>query len=44
MIWKDKEILGQLKNIERKLDMLITMKKNEKINQINKKIGGKKDV
>lgn len=44
MIWKDKEILGQLKNIERKLDMLITMKKSEKINQINKKIGGKKDV
>lgn len=33
MIFKDKEVLSWLKTIDRKLDIIITMKKNDKIKQ-----------
>lgn len=45
MIWKDKEIINLLKSIERKLDVVIAMKKTDKIKQaIKNKNGGKKNV
>lgn len=45
MIWKDKEIINLLKSIERKLDVVIAMKKTEKIKQaIKNKNGGKENV
>lgn len=45
MIWNDKEIISLLKSIERKLDIVITMKKTDKIKQAMKnKSGGKENV
>lgn len=45
MIWKDKEIINLLKSIERKLDIVIAMKKADKIKQaIKNKNGGKENV
>lgn len=45
MIWKDKEVITLLKSIERKLDIVIAMKKTEKIKQaIKNKNGGKENV
>lgn len=45
MIWKDKEIINLLKSIERKLDVVIAMKKTDKIKQaIKNKNGGKENV
>lgn len=44
MILKDKEVINLLKSIDRKLDMLILMKKSDRIkNAINNK-GGKENV
>lgn len=37
MIFKDKEVLALLKTIDRKLDIIITMKKTDKIKEANKK-------
>ena len=45
MIWKDKEVITLLKSIERKLDIVIAMKKTEKVKQAIKNIkGGKSNV
>ena len=45
MIWKDKEIISLLKSVERKLDIVIAMKKTDKIKQaIKNKNGGKENV
>lgn len=45
MIWKDKEVITLLKSIERKLDIIIAMKKTDKIKQaIKNKNGGKENV
>lgn len=42
MILKDKEVITLLKSIERKLDIVIAMKKTDKIKQaIKNKNGGK---
>lgn len=38
MIFKDKEIISLLKAIDRKLDIVITMKKTDKIKQASKNI------
>lgn len=38
MIFKDKEIISLLKAIDRKLDMVIAMKKSDKIKQASKNI------
>lgn len=38
MILKDKEIIDKLLNIERKIDLLIMLKKNEKIKGGNKNV------
>lgn len=37
MIFKDKEVLALLKTVDRKLDIIITMKKTERIKQVNKR-------
>ena len=37
MILKDSEVINLLKTIDRKLDILITMKKADKIRQASKK-------
>lgn len=45
MILKDKEVINLLKSIERKLDIVIAMKKTEKVKQaIKNKNGGKENV
>lgn len=44
MILKDKEVINLLKSIDRKLDMLILMKKSDKMKRISKQIGGKENV
>lgn len=45
MIWNDKEIISLLKSVERKLDIVIAMKKTDKIKQaIKNKNGGKENV
>lgn len=45
MIWNNKEIISLLKSIERKLDIVIAMKKTDKIKQaIKNKNGGKENV
>lgn len=46
MILKDKEVINLLKSIERKLDIVIALKKTDKIRQTikNKNIGGKENV
>lgn len=33
MIWKDKEVITLLKSIERKLDIVIAMKKQKRLNK-----------
>lgn len=38
MVFRDKEIINLLKAIDRKLDMVIVMKKTEKIKSVNKSI------
>ena len=44
MILKDKEVINLLKSIDRKLDMLILMKKSDKMKRISKQMGGKENV
>lgn len=45
MILKDKKVITLLKSIERKLDIVIAMKKTDKIKQaIKNKNGGKENV
>lgn len=44
MIFKDKELFDLLKSIDRKIDMLILMKKSDKMKRISKQIGGKENV
>jgi hypothetical protein len=41
MIFKDKEVLALLKTIDRKLDIIITMKKTDKIKEASKKTTNK---
>lgn len=44
MIFKDKELFDLLKSIDRKIDMLILMKKSDKMKRISKQIGGRENV
>lgn len=48
MLFKDKEVLEKLQEIEKKINSLANMIKNEKIKNASKKkcitIGGEKDV
>lgn len=44
MILKDKEIIDLLKTIDRKLDIIITMKKTDKLKQASVNKGGNKNV
>lgn len=37
MVFKDKEVLALLKTIDRKLDMIITMKRNERVKKASEK-------